>query len=293
MTLSAAQRAMRRTGLGSTDMVRLSGESKWGTAHDVYAEKVLSTEDDGETEATSIGTRLEPFVCELLAEKHILILTQGTTERHRKHEWALSTPDRNVMDNMGQREGVVEAKVVGGRLFAHWEDDSAPPPYVHVQAQWHMTVTGAPICYVGGLLGTEFRSYAITSDWNLSEALIEIGAKFWRDHVLARVPPQADGSDSSHNMLRSIWPRPSTGDMVRADDLAEALAAEYFAARDNAKASYARQEVLEQRLCEIIGAKTGIIGNDWKALWSTRKAYIRPACNIKEGRVFRATTKKE
>lgn len=280
--LTTEQLALRKTGLGSTDIVRLSGESPWGTAHDVYTDKTTD-ETKPQNEAMSLGHRLEPIVCELIAEKFGLTLADGLTERHPIVAWALSTPDRLAM-NGKSRIGVAEAKVVGARLFGHWAEDE-PPSYVHIQAQWHCTITRTPVCYVGALLGTEFRGYVVEHDPDLGTALLELGDRFWRNHVTARIPPTVDGSESARRMLRAAWPRPGKAVAI-ATEAIDRIALTCLEARAREAEWKDRRELAEQQLCEFIGENEGVDGRGWRATWKLRAEHTRPACIVKASRVF-------
>lgn len=289
MSLTAAQLEMRRTGIGSTDIVRLSGESPFGTLHDVYREKV-SNDVSPQTESQSLGHRLEPIVCDLIAEKFGLELAPNATERHPILSWALSTPDRAAMRD-GRRIGVVEAKLVGFAMASHWEDEAHPPTYVHIQAQWHMTVTRTPVCYVGGLIGTEFRSYEVAHDEDLSCALQDVGNEFWMRHVLPRIPPPPDGSEAARRMIKAAWPRASKGLLIASAPI-DKVAIAYLDAKEREAEWAAKKDLAEQQLCVAIGEYEGIEGDGWKVTWREQppvevKAHIRKAT-----RVFRMTTRK-
>lgn len=288
--LTVEQLRVRKSGLGSTDIVRLSGESPFGTLHDVYREKVADDDPRPPTEAQSLGHRLEPVVCEMIAEKFGLSLRESGTERHPILPWALSTPDRLVV-KADACVAVAEAKLVGFHLASHWDDEEYPPPYVHVQSQWHMTVTRKPVCYVGALVGTEFRAYVVEHNEDLSCALQEIGNNFWERHIVARVPPPPDGSEGARRMLRAAWPRATRGMLVATAPIDE-VAIAYFDAKRQEDEWAEKRTLAEQQLCVAIGEHEGIEGDGWKATWKRQEAVEVKAFTRKATRVFRMTARK-
>lgn len=290
MGLTAEQIEMRRTGIGSTDIVRLSGESPFGKMHDVYREKV-SNDVTPPTESQSLGHRLEPVVCQLIAEKFGLTLVESTTERHPILTWALSTPDRNVLRGKS-RVAVAEAKLVGFAMARDWEDEAHPPAYVHIQSQWHMTVTRTQVCYVGALIGTEFRAFELPHDEDLSCALQEVGQGFWEKHVVPRVPPPPDGSEAASRMIRAAWPKGSGKTLIASAPVDKAAIA-YFEASAREDEWKKKRALAEQQLKFAMGeAYDSIEGDGYAITWRDRAAYEVKAHTVKATRVFLAKSGK-
>ena len=91
--LTDADFALRRTGITSTDITRLVGESPWGTKCDVYLEKISEAPPTPPTLYQRIGHLLEPLVLELLSEQFHVTLARSATVQHPTLAWALATPD--------------------------------------------------------------------------------------------------------------------------------------------------------------------------------------------------------
>lgn len=269
--LTDEQLAMRRTGLTATDMVKLSGASPWGSAHDVYADKI-GAPSHAQNGAMRVGNDLEPIVLGWLARDRGITLTPGTTERHASMPWALATPDANVvvLPSNPQRVAIAEAKVVGLRQAARWSDD-APPDYVVVQNAWQMLVTGVSLVYVPALIGTELRIYEVHRDADLEGALVELGSRFWTQHVVARKPPTHDGSDGARRMLASVWPRESAG-LVSAPSEAEDIARAWLEADRAEKAACAAKERAAQAMKSLLAYREGFVSPNFKVTWRWQKA---------------------
>jgi putative phage-type endonuclease len=275
--LTDADFALRRTGITSTDITRLVGESPWGTKCDVYLEKISEAPPTPPTLYQRIGHLLEPLVLELLSEQFHVALARSATVQHPTLAWALATPDGVGNDCAAE----AKVKSVSFARPREWDDDDAPPAFVHVQAQWHMIVKRVPVCYVGALLGAKPKFYVVEHDEDLASMLLEEGERFYREHILARVPPPVDGSEGAKRMLAAVWPR-NRGNMVKASRQAEDLAFEYFHQARTAKEAEAAKELAGQQLREMIAAADGIAGDGWRALCKWREP-VEVKAHTKQG----------
>jgi predicted phage-related endonuclease len=99
---------------------------------------------------------------------------------------------------------------------------------------WYLGVTGLPWCDVAALIGGQHLVVKrIERDEETIAAMFERAEKFWRDHVLERVPPPpATAREAEH-----AWPQ-DNGETLEAD---EQLIAAYNAARE-ARARMAEAE---------------------------------------------------
>lgn len=268
--LTPEQLAMRKTMLTATDLVKLAGVHPLGRgAHDVYTDKVGDAHEEVASEtAATIGNRLEPIALGMLAEKIGRVITRGVTERHPILTWLGATPDGNVLaEPGGSRIAVAEAKAVGFRLAHHWTDaDDGLPEYVQIQVQAQMIVTRTRAAHVVAIVGTELRTYEVEHDDDLAGALLTLGERFWTRHVLARVAPTPDGSESARKMLLAAWPR-HRAELLPADAYAEDWASEYLAAKAAEEEARSRKERAQQLLCARIADAEGIAGKGWKATW--------------------------
>ena len=272
--LTDAQLQMRREGLTATDMTVLAGVSPYGrTAHDVYLDKMGLSEPSATTASMGLGNRLEPVALALLADERGLTISPGTTEKHPIMPWVIASPDGNVLDgDTGHRVAVAEAKAVGLRMAHRWGesgDANAIPDDVRVQVQWQMITTRTPLAHIVALLGTEARFYEVGHDEDLSGALLELGDAFWRERVLAKSPPDIDGSEASARMIRGLF-RKATLALVAAPPEASDLVQQFLLAKAAAEKAEQNEAAAKARLCAIIGEHEGLRGNGWTATWKTR-----------------------
>lgn len=180
--------------LGATDAAKLLGVSKYGNAADVYARVVLGIEAKP-SKPMARGIAYEPVVRVLYrAEKSCEFMrwvTSPVVLQHPTYEWATSSPDDVTTDGR-----LVDYKTVSRWAAPSWAD--GPPIDYVLQMLWGMWVGGFESCDLyaafGDDIGDEFRidyckTYEFRRDPELEAEFIEVGAAFWRDHVVPRVPP--------------------------------------------------------------------------------------------------------
>lgn len=268
--LTAAQQAIRRSGITATDVRVLSGLDPHGrTAHDIYASKVLGVDNYETTEEKELGDELEPIVIRRLASKKGLRLVprepDAMTIRHPTIAHHVATPDAFFSDSIGQ------VKVVGLHNAHLWGEDEADgiPDYVLAQCAWEMHVSGSDVEHVGALTGTHVLTFTIVRSRDgiddLIGALVDEADRFWTDHVLARVPPPIDGSDGSKRLIAARWPRHREG-MIKASADVELSARRYFEAKRRRDEAADAVELASQNLKALTGDAEGIDGDGWRLM---------------------------
>jgi predicted phage-related endonuclease len=298
MSLTSDQLAMRRTGITASDAVILSGTvpfKKRKTVYDLWMDKCCPelVKPAEYTEAMELGHEAEPVIVRRVAKKRgLIVVYPQTTVRHASIEWAMATPDAKIVGNdevgdvVGNSNavayGLIECKLVGVYVARHWgvvdednDESDGPPDYVYTQSVWQMFVTGLPYCIVAAMIGTEVRTYRIDFDKEAAEyasALVELGDRFRKDHVLTRRPPPIDGSESSRNMLAELFPKAGTA-QVRADEEAEAAARSYFEGKRQEKAAKELQDNAKTALMAKIQGNYGVVGDGWRCNWVDVKGY--------------------
>ena len=283
--LTAQQKEMRRTGLGSSDSPVILGESEFRTEFDVYLDKAEGFEA-GETPWQELGTLLEPVALELYRRRTGAELTYPGTLRHPTRPILLDTPDALAI-LPGEEVRAVEAKAIGymGPEWGEEGTDQIEPAYI-IQAMHHLLVLRAVRAASGYSLlpeavdlpvlfgGREFRIYTVQWDAEFAESIAAECERWWSAHVVAKVPPSLEGSRNAAAWLARKFPRnrgplleAARGDDLMAEALHDARHRLEEAERDEATAT----NYLKQR----IGDAEGIAGIGWRITWRTNKKGVR------------------
>jgi putative phage-type endonuclease len=287
--------ALRRQGLGGSDMAAVVGLHPYKTPLAVYWDKLGYPRPARTTTAMALGTALEP----VLEALYCLVYGRLTGPAHpgllvhAEEPWRRGTPDGVFPD---AAHGV-DYKYTG-RYSAHrWGQpgtDEVPVEYL-TQAHWYMGLTGARTWDLAVLVGGEaelavwalralatglttedlralrrqvdFRIYCCSYDAELVALLVGEGRRFWQDHVARRTPPPLETAADARAYVRARYPqvlapvRPATGEEA-------AWVEAYTAAATEEKAWQAERQRLELLLKEAIGPAEGLAANGQHALWS-------------------------
>lgn len=216
--LAAEQRTSRRSGIGASEAAPIVlGKDRFGrTAVDVYSAKVLDPREHS-TQTMSRGNFLESGVLAWYeAETGQKAFGRNVTLRSDAHDWMIATPDALLEDR------VVEVKTARHR--DGWGEpgtDEIPLEYL-IQTHHQMVVTGLRLADVPVLFGgLEFALYRVAFDAELADMIVRETGAFWRDHVLAKVPP----SPKSGADCEILYRRDNGAIQVATPEIAEMCAA--------------------------------------------------------------------
>lgn len=270
--LTAAQREIRATGIGASEVAALVGMSPYRAAIDIWLDKTGRATGSNDNAETGIGHHLEAFALSLYTKRtgHKLFRPKLTL-RHPEHPHVLASPDAlGRHDDLG-----AEAKIVGSRMAHHWANDTLPD-YVRVQALQNMAVTGRARWDVVALIGgTDLRVHVVERDEATQGMLCEAVESFWADHVQADVPPPVEAPEERRRYLLTRYPGSEAQRCRVMNDPIIAAAAERLRAIKQEVAELDEEELeLQDALAEIIGDDRGIEGTWGKALWYPRAGAV-------------------
>lgn len=258
--LTAAQREMRLSGIGSSEIAAVARLNPWRTPLDVFYEKPTPSRpplpsESTQDERTEVGDELEEAVARLYAKRHDVKIRRAQTLRHREHPWILATADRLIV---GAHEGL-EVKLVGLRVAHHWE--GGLPDYVRAQVAWQMAVLDYDQWHVAALVGTDLRVFHVERDIELEASLIEAGREFWFERVLADVPPECEDEEERRDYLKRRYTNP-TEDVISSTPEIDFLAARAIESDRIAKEAAALKDAAYNDLFESFGEHRGVKG-EW------------------------------
>ncbi len=260
--LSDKQQALRQQGIGASevaDIVLAGGIT-------TYCRKVGEAEPFEGNSLTEFGHRGERILGEAWMDRHAheqcRIYTPGTL-RHPKYEWALASPDRVVAKPGVGRPSradwlrLLEMKWV---FFSGGEYSEEDVPEKHrLQVAWQLAVCDMQEATLVACVNGDYREYNIQRDLELEEMLLDIVGRFWRENVLARVPPPVDGSKAYTDYLRGRHPK-ETGPILPLTPEAADIVARLRAAQAESKKAVKAEELVKQQLLQLLGDAAGVEG---------------------------------
>lgn len=203
--------ALRRKGIGSSDVAAICGLSQYDSPLSVYHDKIGEADERVETSRMRMGRRLEAVVAaEFEDETGYVTEEPSVMYQHPELDYALASPDRDVIIDVAamledvdrQPDALLEAKTYTG-FGGLW--DNGPPKGVVLQTTWQLLVTCRRFGWVGLLAhGHEYHQWRVDLNDAVAANLMEIAAEFWH-HVETRTPPPADGHEATTEALKAMY----------------------------------------------------------------------------------------
>jgi putative phage-type endonuclease len=190
--------------LGGSDASAVLGINPWRTPLQLWQDKTQpampENADPARARVLERGKRMEPYVCDLLAEETGLVLVRRN-ERYIDHEFAFLAAEIDAEAASGEH---VEIKTVSPFKAKEWGElgTDAIPVHYTAQAQHGMMITGARVVVFGVLIGgDDFRTYRVERDDDVIDALRRREVAFWREHVQTLTPPPPINPDDVARMF--------------------------------------------------------------------------------------------
>ena len=194
---------LRMSGIGGSDVAAIMGLNPWKSAYALYCEKVglVEPEDLSDNEAVEWGIELEPSVAKKFCEKTGKKVKRWGTVCNPDAPWQMANFDRLIV---GEDAGL-ECKTASAYNKDLWEGDNIPDSY-YCQCQWYIFLSGSSGWYIACLIGGQnFVHKYIPRNEQFIEQMVEAVTEFWEKNVLAKVPPDVDGSESTTEAIKRVF----------------------------------------------------------------------------------------
>lgn len=283
--------ANRKAFITASDAAKVLGLSKWGGPMDVYLDKTKPLDPDtsaAEHDNKSWlegGRRFEEALLRWYGELYECDLTLCNQYEIRvspTHHRIGATLD--AMRRVGSRWASVDAKLVDRPRADEWgepnvfagmdryatERTSADVPLSYaVQLLIQNAVLGADAADFAEL-AVRFPSqqpvgFRIYRDEANEREVLDRCQHFYEEHIVKRVPPPVDGSDSYARYLKSLIAKRT--EMVEATPEHHEIALKRTALVAQSKEIEAQLQDCENRLKAAIGDAHGMVGPTWRITW--------------------------
>jgi putative phage-type endonuclease len=262
--------ALRRTGIGGSDAASVLGLG-YHSPYRIWADK---TEQLDAEDATNIrmrcGQLMEPVIAQLFTED-TGIAVQTFPYLIRSKRWPHMIVNLDAIAH--SPEAVGEWKTAD-KLFARsWEDEDgnvAVPDAYMIQGQHELAVTGLPRVYFGVLIGgNDFRVVHVERDELFIENLAVAEQNFWS--LVERLEaPDPDGSQSTTDALKQLYPRSEPGSRVELPDYTAELLTRLNSAKVEVARAVDHKAGIENKIKTLMGsAETGTINGQVAVTWKS------------------------
>lgn len=278
---------LRKTGIGASEIAMVLGESPYGSALELYANKIGRFEKDlADNEAVYWGKKAEPLIVEAYAER----TGRGTRRankllRSTRYPWALCTLDGETWEAANDQDPwPFEAKNVTIFKAGEWADGA--PSHFYYQVQQQLLVTGAQKGTIAALLGGNRMVWQdVPRDEVTIRKIVYYGERFW-ERVQKRDVPHPDGTESTKRALAALYPEGSgtvvlPGNASELVDRLEMLKAQQKILQDE-------RDSIENGLRAALGeAELGVLPDRRSVSWKLqhRKETVIPANSFRVLRI--------
>ena len=266
--------AARTRGLGGSDIAAIVGLSPWAGPWDVFAAKTSGLQTKPESLRMRLGTALEPFLCAEYEREHSRTPIPNTALfQSGRHPWQVGTPDAFLDPLLG-----IEWKTTDSRNASQWGDEEdAVPDYYAAQVAWYGMICDIPEWHLSVLIGNnDFRTYRLTRDPDLEDALLDAGARFWRDHIKTGRPPaiQAGDVDAAGRWIQARFAS-HRAPLRKATEEEELLLCQLRTIRKDLAQLEKDGAILETSLKALLEDAEGIEGPGFRLTWKKTKDSTR------------------
>jgi putative phage-type endonuclease len=279
--------------IGASDVPAILGISPWCSPLTLYHEKVGLREDRSTTH-TRWGKRLECVIGEAYAEEteRPVLPTPLTLVQHPDLPILVASPDFLVAPSLGRKPTPWGCETVPLEVkSAHWikaqEWQEEPPLDYQIQVQTQMAVFGTAWASIAALIGGyDFRWQDLPRDEVIIDAILRAVDEFAR-RILDHDPPPADGSESTKQLLKRLYPEPTSAELVALPGESLEWDAQRAEGKVLAKRGAAICDEAEAKLKAAIGAaEGGVLPNgaiyNWKLV--NRVGYVVKATSYRDFR---------
>lgn len=268
--------AVRRAGITGTDLPKILGLSKYGTALSVWLDKRGESDDDTAGEAARWGNLLEDVVAREWAHRNQTTVTPVGVIANVDHEWQRASLDRLVTtcpdegpdycnsphpDSPAGRMARCGLEVKTRSAYKRGSFKDGEPDDVLAQVAWGLLVTGLDHMHLAVLIGgQELLTFRVDRDPVLEQYLVDAARPVW-DAVTAGDPPQVhpDAEGVLLADLNTLYGK-RDGEISLPPDAEDWLAkyasanrSEYIAKRVKATAKAALVQMLGDREVGLLG----------------------------------------
>lgn len=265
----------RQGGIGGSDAAAILGLSPWRTAIDVYLDKV-GKPIERTSPAMEWGQLLEPVIRNYYARReNIEIETfENRIFIHPRYDWMRASIDGYIP----VRRAVLEIKTGRSAEKDKWDPI---PPYYYAQVQHYLEVLGLDEAHVVALIdGSEVLTRFVRRDQAFIDRLLEAEYRFWHEHVLRRMPPEA----KSYDDVCALYPSLQAGkSKIATDDIIKDLR-EYKQLQQQLKDLEKRAEEIKARVCAYLG-DADTLTDEYGQVLVTHKEY-QGALRVDQSRLF-------
>ena len=257
---------LRRNSIGGSDAASACGQSPWTSQLELWCEKMGMIPDKETNESMRRGTYLEQYVAERFMEE------TGKKVQRDNAMWCddefpclTANIDRIVV---GEKVGL-ECKTMNDYSSNDYDLESGEiPTQYYYQCQHYMMVMKWDYMYIAFSTNFKFVWLRIDRNDEFIKAMRQQELDFWYNYVVKSLRPEADGSESSMEILEDLYPKEiESSEMVfDFDD----LGARYTYLNDMINLYKKEKDEIKAKICDTLQDFEQGISDGYKCSWKAQ-----------------------
>lgn len=239
---------LRRNSIGGSDAAAACGQSPWTSPLALWCDKMGMIPDKETNESMRRGTYLEEYVATRFMEE-----TGKKVQRDNfmycddKFPCLTANIDRVVV---GENAGL-ECKTMNdfSANDFNFEGGEIPAQYYY-QCQHYMMVRGWDYMYIAFSTNFKFVWMKIDRNQEFINAMRQQELDFWYNNVVKKIRPEADGSESSMEILEDLYPEEMKDSEIAFDF--DELGQRYLMLTDMEKRAKKEKEEIKAKICDTL-----------------------------------------
>lgn len=269
---------LRKEYIGGSDAGTCLGVNPYSDLLTLWAEKQGIKPDKSDNEAMRQGRDLEQYVADrFMEESGLKVRRDRNMYVSEEHPWMLADLDRQIVGE----DAFLECKTMSPYSKYDLANGEIPKSYA-AQVTHYMAVMGYSHCYIAFLVfGRMFKWFKIERSENDIHTLVDAEKDFWDKYILTNTQPPADGSDSSIETLRELYPADDGGEMtLSAHD--EALVQNLMDVKDAIKRLNENKTEIEAELEGRLKKNSFGYGSQYEVTWKAQTSSRIDAKKLKK-----------
>lgn len=257
---------LRKSSIGGSDAATCVGMNKYSSLITLYADKKGLSKPIEDNEAMRLGRDLEQYVADRYAEKTgNKVRNDFFMYQDDEYDFITANIDRRIV---GENAGL-ECKTMSSFNGFNLENNEVPSHY-YCQCQHYMMVMGFDRVDLA-ILVLQRGLYVIPIERNDSfiQKLREAEIEFWHNCIEQDNIPAPDGSDSSLDVLKQLYPTAHPDTSINIPDL-DYLIDGYKDAAEMAKHYEDIKKTKQAEICKLLGDNEVAVGDKYGCSWKNQ-----------------------
>lgn len=254
---------IRRNSIGGSDAAAACGQSPWTSQLALWCEKQGMTKDKETNESMRRGTFLEEYVAQRFCEE-----TGKKVKRdnfmycHDDFPCLTANIDRVIV---GENAGL-ECKTMNDYSSNDFDFESGEiPVQYYYQCQHYMMVMNWQYMYIAFSTNFKFVWLKVDRNEDFIKQMQQAELDFWYNNVVKMLRPEADGSESSIEVLEDLYPEEISGS-EKVFDFDE-LGARYTYLNSLIKTYTAEKDEIKAKICDRLENFEKGVSSNYTCTW--------------------------